>query len=206
VLRLIAFCGVLAVWRPPCGGTRALPYPARLCDVCALAAIRRAVGGSPRVLGVIAFCGVFSVWRRPCRGTRALPYPARLWGRVCVGGNQASRGREPTGVAFDCVFSVWRRPCRGTRALPYPARLRGRVCGVGNHSWPVAVCEMWQIGEQIPGGANFAGHSRLSVGAGGREMRGQAVIGGTFLGGKSDNPDDCWNGLRRVFRASHVPR
>ncbi|MFN9293407.1 MAG: hypothetical protein ACK6EB_35455, partial [Planctomyces sp.] len=51
-----------------CGGVR-------WCGgVCATG---RAVGGSPRVLGVIAFCGVFSAWRPPCRGTRALPYPAR---------------------------------------------------------------------------------------------------------------------------------
>ena len=116
-----------------CGGIRAAApghFRTRLAcgGLCALAAIRRAVGGSPRVLVLIAFGCVFAVWRRPCRGTRALPYPARLWG-VCVGGNQASRGREPTGAAIGwrlVVFSaLWRPPCGGTRALPYPARLLG---------------------------------------------------------------------------------
>jgi len=62
---------------------------------------------------------------------------------VCVVGDwravwcdQASRGRQPTGVGFLCVclcFVDWRHPCcrthAHTRALPYPARqARGVVC------------------------------------------------------------------------------
>jgi len=39
---------------------------------------------------------------------------------------------------------------------------------------------MWQIGEQISDAANFAGHSRLSVGAGGRKCAGRQWSGARF--------------------------
>jgi hypothetical protein len=50
-------------------------------------AIRRAVGGSPRVLRLIAFCGVFALWRRPCRthpGTSVPGSPVAGVSCVCV--------------------------------------------------------------------------------------------------------------------------
>jgi len=112
--------------------------------------------------------------RLACGGLR---WPVVVWWCVYDG---ASRGRKPTGVAFDCVlwcfYGVFR--CGGVHAAaPGHFRTRlamgGRLCVVGNHAWPVAVSEMWQIGEQISDAANFAGHSRLSVGAGGRKCAGR---------------------------------
>jgi hypothetical protein len=141
VLRSITFCGVFALWRRPCRGTRALPCPARLrwpVVVCVrIGEPWAAAHGCCDRLRFVAFLRCGGV---PAAHTRALPCPARLWpvcrvyvllaiGELCgvirraVGGSPRVSGF----FACVCVFVDWRHPCRRThahtRALPCPARL-----------------------------------------------------------------------------------
>ncbi len=128
--------------RLTCGRCVVLCVLLAIGELCGV--IRRAVGGSPRVSGFFACVCVSLTGAIHAAARTHTPghFRARLaCGRcvvcVCVVGDwrsvwcdQASRGRQPTGVGFLCVclcFVDWRHPCRRThahtRALPCPARL-----------------------------------------------------------------------------------